>query len=796
MGMLLLLLLAALIARISYQQHELWNHVAVTEMGVIEDLDAIMFRFSSVHVNIHELLIAAADNHDEELIYEKGKPLLEKLQQLKKDVTLLQHKNVTPLLPKNTSKTFEYSLNVKEIRHQVQFALNTNINHYTDTAINAVEMTTVDWQLAREHMAQANHHYSLAIRELQSTMSKLREHIQDEMSASLSYSSQQFTRFIILSLTGVFIMLIGGFGLSNRLFKDIQNIINTINQLASGQRAQPINIFSDKNFQLQKVGYALEKFRIALQKLDIEIQQRKEAEAQLKLSAKVFESTSEGIFITDQNNKIVAANPAFEKITGYCKAEVLGQNPNIVSSGLQDKTFYQKMWQQLLDAGHWQGVLRNKRKNGELWSSWLNINIVDDEVEGTRHFVGVSTDITEHELLENTVRERTQELIQARETAENANQAKSEFLANMSHEIRTPINGVLGMTELLLHTKLDEQAQMLAKNAHLSAESLLSIINDILDFSKIEANKLRLDIKKFNLLELLENILIILKGQAHKKQLQLNSSVSEQLPTWVQGDDTRIRQVLINLLANAIKFTEQGEVFLKVDSKEEKNTEHVIVYFEVQDTGVGISKEKQTTIFSAFEQADNSTSRTHGGTGLGLAISKRLVELQGGQLHLQSELGKGSCFYFDIPLKIANPSQTEKTENPASLSMQQLAGKHILVAEDNKVNQLVAKHMLIKLGLKVTLVDNGKLALEALKSESCDLIFMDCHMPIMDGFQSSRLIREHALIEADIPIIALTADVQQGIKEKCQQAGMNDYLSKPFKQKQLITILSHWLKSE
>lgn len=383
-----------------------------------------------------------------------------------------------------------------------------------------------------------------------------------------------------------------------------------------------------------------------------------------------------------------------------------------------------------------------------------------------------------------------------RQQADSANRAKSSFLANMSHEIRTPMNGVLGMIELLLNLPLDSEARSLAKMAHLSAESLLSIINNILDFSKIEANKLQLEIFEFNLPELLDNTLAIIAKQADKKKLLLNSKFSSQLPAYVKGDATRIRQILINLLGNAIKFTESGEVCLKVQCLEQ-DEHNVAILFAVLDTGPGISTEKQKDVFNAFVQADNSINRVHGGTGLGLAISKQLVELQGGKLILQSQPGQGTCFSFILSLEAVDKlsmKTTHKVKEDKSIVEKMLLNTiHILLVEDSPVNQSVATHMLKNLGCQSTVVENGQLAVQAVSKNHYDLILMDCHMPVMDGFKSAKTIRQQQLIDPTIPIIALTADVLQGIKDKCKRSGMNDYLSKPFKQKQLLSILNQWL---
>ncbi len=394
-----------------------------------------------------------------------------------------------------------------------------------------------------------------------------------------------------------------------------------------------------------------------------------------------------------------------------------------------------------------------------------------------------------------------------RRQADMANKAKSAFLANMSHEIRTPMNGVLGMLELLKQAELPAREKNLVNSAYLGANSLLGIINDILDFSKIENNMLELDYHDFNLPEMLIHIMAVHVNIAKQKHLKLKSDFSPALPSWVHGDAVRIRQVLFNLLSNAIKFTDSGEVVLGVycppqtqDNQAESSTnppgdEDVDIQFVVKDSGCGISKDQHEEIFKSFVQADSSTSRHHGGSGLGLAICKELVNLHGGHLSVESEPGKGSLFRFTLRLKKVQPPALQQTPET-----KQHPGKatnaHILVVEDNPVNQLLITTLLEENGYRVSLAENGQQALEQLSQiQDVDLIFMDCHMPVMDGFEASQIIRKQKLLDSQTAIIALTADIQQETITRCRQAGMNDYLSKPYSQQEFFAILDKWLIS-
>jgi len=390
------------------------------------------------------------------------------------------------------------------------------------------------------------------------------------------------------------------------------------------------------------------------------------------------------------------------------------------------------------------------------------------------------------------VKQMEVELKQEKDRAEKMSRAKGEFLANMSHEIRTPMNGIVGTMQLLEETQLNETQNEYVKIACKSADSLLAILNDILDLSKIEAGKMSLEKIPFEWNEMVTDLVVLHSLKAEQQGVELTSIIDERLPKLGLGDPTRIRQILVNLISNALKFTRQGKVTVHVNVISIEQDE-CVVKIEVRDTGIGIPHNVQQYLFNAFTQADGSTTRKYGGTGLGLAIVKELVEMMDGHLGVESEEGKGSVFWFVLPTGISR-SMLKEHKKRDNKSDEPVTGK-VLLVEDNPINQMVAEKMLESIGLKSVLAANGREALDMLEMVEVDAVLMDCQMPEMDGFEATRILRqrEHKKGKRGIPVIAMTANVMEGDRERCIEAGMDDYIGKPVKKEELRSIMRHWL---
>ncbi len=446
----------------------------------------------------------------------------------------------------------------------------------------------------------------------------------------------------------------------------------------------------------------------------------------------------------------------------------------------QRRRVQKQLYQALRDRGSCAFEVSIHRADGQTRTLQSCAKVLTDPSGRPTGILGSVLDITEH--------------CEARDALDQANRAKRELLANVSHEIRTPLNGILGVASLLLKEDLRRTTRAYVETIRSSGEGLLAIIDEILDLSKIEAGRLELESVPFSLPQTVQQIMALLRPKAFEKGLDLQSHVDPAVATDLQGDPTRLRQILLNLLGNAIKFTAKGSVELRI-TEESQDDEQISLTFAVRDTGIGIPSGIQDQLFQPFVQAETSTTRHYGGTGLGLAISRRLVELQGGQLTVQSTPGQGSTFRFSLPFSLpGSPPAALSSTNPRprkTLQPEQRREHCILVAEDETVNRMVITKLLSTLGYRSQAVDNGYAVLEVLTRMEFSAILMDCQMPHLDGFETTRRIRQQR--SAPIPIIAMTAHAMTGDRDRCLAAGMDDYLPKPFNEGRLARTIDRWM---
>jgi len=531
-----------------------------------------------------------------------------------------------------------------------------------------------------------------------------------------------------------------------------------------------------------------------------QIKQGEEAKREL---AAIVEQSEEAMLTIDLCGCITSWNLGAEKLYGYTQQYALEKSitfllpPNHSSNELAYISQYNK------------NELYTRRYEIQMLNSYghlLDIAMTATPLLNSQgEHIGeicIGRDVTQRKQFEKA-------LLQAKETAEAAMQAKSTFLAMMSHEIRTPMNGIIGMTRLALGTSLDEEQRDYLECVQSSADSLLIILNDILDLSKIEAGKLTLEVTSLSIKELVHEVIRLFTAPANAKDIQLKSVVSPLLPSYLLGDPVRLRQIISNLLNNALKFTYQGCIELKVVPCQISKENHAGVLFSVSDTGIGIPESKLEIIFAPFSQADSSTTRHFGGTGLGLTINSRLVELMHGKIWVESTVGKGSTFYFTVELEKLDQESLISLQNQAQISeeienkyrIQSMVDQHktyqTLLVEDNIFNQKVASILLKKMGYKVTLANDGIEAINLLKSNTYDIVFMDMQMPNMDGLEATRRIRatDSPVKNPHVPIIAMTANAMQGDRERCLNVGMNDYVSKPINIEDLRAVLKKTLTS-
>jgi PAS domain S-box-containing protein len=498
-----------------------------------------------------------------------------------------------------------------------------------------------------------------------------------------------------------------------------------------------------------------------------------------KLS-RLFQLSIDMIGIIDNDGKFTSINPAFQRVMGRSSEEIIGHS------------FYQWVHKEDLDYTEKQvrkldGVEPKVEFDNRIQiasGEYLNLHWTLTFDELNEEFYCIARDITTQV---NTLNQ----LKIANEEAQRAVQVKDEFLANMSHEIRTPLNAIIGFNDLLMSSELNSEQREYVEIVSTASQNLMVIINDVLDTSKLENGKIQLENRMLSLKDVANYLNKLQKQKAKSKNIELITEVDDDIPPYVLGDRPRVIQILVNLMGNAIKFTDRGKVKLQVDLVS-KRMDEVDIKFTVSDTGIGIDPEKLDVIFDRFVQAETSTSRNFGGTGLGLNIVKMLVNLHGGKLSVESNKGEGTTFSFVISMKIP-----ESEDHPNSNGIQppedyQLEGKRILQVEDNKMNQLLATTYLERSLAVVDQAENGKEAVAMLVSNDYDLVMMDLQMPVMDGFEATKKIRNE--LKSDVPIVACSAHSLIGEKEKCLDHGMDDYISKPYNKSELLSVISEWSK--
>lgn len=525
----------------------------------------------------------------------------------------------------------------------------------------------------------------------------------------------------------------------------------------------------------------------ALQQQELEgaYQRLLDQQAEAKKLALVARHANDSILIFDKNAKVQWVNEAFTKMTGYRLDEIQGRSPgDLLNHSETDPNAIREIEGQRKKLLPFRVEILNRHKDGQ--KIWIETNQVPirDHGDGTMAYIAVERDIT-------AAKQNAQQLEEARRAAEASGRAKSDFLATMSHEIRTPMNGVIGMAQLLEETALDKEQKLYTDTILSSARTLLALINDILDLSKLDAEQITLNPSDFDLHLCFDETIRLLRTQAEVKGLQLIYERDAALPRYLHGDDHRLRQILINLVGNAIKFTEKGRVKVSVEAEPDAQG-GVRLRCAIADTGIGIPKEMLTGIFERFSQAEAATSRRFGGTGLGLAISRRLAETMGGRITVSSEVDTGSCFTVCLPFGTASSAKAPELSNAVETRQQgeALAGLRLLVAEDNRVNRLLLQKFLKQTDLELSFAHDGGEAVDMARRLRPDIILMDVSMPVMDGLEATQTIRSWG--QPQPVIIALTANAFDTDREACLSAGMDEFLTKPINRNQLLEVLARY----
>jgi len=517
----------------------------------------------------------------------------------------------------------------------------------------------------------------------------------------------------------------------------------------------------------------------------MEINERKRAEQELQKLSSVVEQAADHVLITDKNGIIEYVNPAFEAGTGYTKEEAIGLTPKILKSEINNPDNSKELWEKVLSGQIYRGKSINKKKDGSLYYESMTVTPLLDSNNNITHLVSVGSDITERQQAENDKI--------AREAADQANKAKSMFLANMSHEIRTPMNAIIGFSDLLYSSIKDPKQRSQIEAIRSSGKNLLRIINDILDLSKIEAGKMMIQKESVNIHSIIKEIETIFTYITKEKGIKFVIDEVEEIPSALLLDETRVRQILFNLIGNAIKFTDNGEVTLSVMEKV-KDNDKIDLIISVKDTGIGIPINQQHQIFEAFNQQEGQSTAQYGGTGLGLTITKRLVEMMGGEIKLSSEPGKGSVFTFTLPdIAIKDPGKDVSDSYSADPSSLFFEKGSVLIADDNQENRKYLVDLLSHFPLKLIEAENGIEAVEKAIHNLPQVILMDFKMPVMSGGEAIEILKNQETTKG-IPIIALSASSREVIEEQNGTTLFDDFILKPINATDLLDRLKKYLK--
>ncbi|MBU2869809.1 response regulator [Colwellia sp. E2M01] len=764
-GVLLTLILYLTSNQVIRENTKLFQEISETNLIQISEISELTQLITASNNEIITLLLAA-EQLDQEAIYAAGKVQLNHLYQIEQRV----HKdlNDNDLLIIDGDNIFK----------QVKIAF----SDYLKQVVSAIEMSSVDVKQAPAELVLVNEKLKM-VNTLLLALSKYHSNKLTEQYQLVEGTLYKKTYITEITIGLLILMLVSAFHFAKNTSARLNQVYNALIKLSAGDTN--IKIYGNKDAYVQNIWNAVAEFKDSIEQSEIYKNDL--------LTQKFAFDQHVIIATTDLKGTITSANAKFLEISGYSADELIGSNHRMINSGHHSKAFWKNMYKRVSQGKVWSSEVLNKAKSGQFY--WVDTTIIPmKSIAGkVTGYMAIRTDISMQKY-------QHKKLLDAKAVAESAVIAKSQFLATMSHEIRTPMNGVIGMLSLMLDDKLSHKQEKRVQIALSSSKSLLHLINDILDFSKIEAGKLEIEALDFDLKTMIEELIQFMHFQIKGKPLTLTVDCSDMAESMVIGDSSRIRQILTNIISNALKFTHEGEVKVvgKLVSLNKKKWQFQC---SVTDTGIGIASHKIANLFDAFSQVDISNTRKYGGSGLGLAISNQLAKLMDGDITVTSIEGKGSCFTCTINIDKSTKSLVVTTKDDDNLSTviipQWPTDIRLLLVEDNRVNQLVAQGILKRFGLTAEVAVNGVEALALLKNhqQPFSVILMDCQMPEMDGYEATRKIRENKYNEFDnsIPIIAMTANAMKGDREKCMAVGMNDYLTKPINPDLLLEKLKHWI---